>query len=79
MRCGVSQALKRDTTYFATLSHLRRVSYPMSSSSQSVKSRLLHNTHFGFFCPAETPEGQKIGVVKNLTLLSKVSIELTPQ
>lgn len=77
LRSGVAQMLKRDTTYFATLSHLRRVAYPLTSSSKSIKIRLLHNTHFGYICPAETPEGQKIGVVKNIALLCKISIELT--
>lgn len=73
IRTGVSQVLKRDTSYFATLSHLRRVVAPILSSSKSAKPRLLHNTHFGMICPSETPEGQKIGIVKNFSLLVKVS------
>jgi DNA-directed RNA polymerase II subunit RPB2 len=77
VRSGVAQVLKRDTTYFATLSHLRRVAYPMTSTSKSIKLRLLHNTQFGYICPSETPEGQKIGIVKNIALLAKISIELT--
>lgn len=78
IRCGVAQVLKRDTTYFATLSHLRRIAHPVTPSSKSVKLRLLHNTQFGMVCPSETPEGAKIGVVKNLALLAKISINLTP-
>jgi DNA-directed RNA polymerase II subunit RPB2 len=76
LRSGVSQVLKRDTTYFAALSHMRRLAYPMNSSSKTVKIRLLHNTQFGYICPAETPEGQKIGVIKNLSLMTKISAEL---
>jgi DNA-directed RNA polymerase II subunit RPB2 len=68
--------LKRDSSYFATLSHLRRVVAPNQGSSKSAKPRLLHNTHFGIICPSETPEGQKIGVVKNFALLSKVTTTL---
>ena len=26
--------------------------------------RKLHNTHWGYVCPSETPEGQSVGVVK---------------
>lgn len=76
IRSGVAQVLKRDTTFFATLSHLRRVVAPIQSSSKSAKPRLLHNTHFGMICPSETPEGQKIGIVKNFALMAKVTIGL---
>jgi DNA-directed RNA polymerase II subunit RPB2 len=74
IRSGVAQVLKRDTSYFATLSHLRRVVAPIQASSKSAKPRLLHNTHFGLICPSETPEGQKIGIVKNFSLMAKVSL-----
>ena len=52
MRVGVSQSLKRDTSLFATLSHLRRVVAPILSRSKTTKPRLLHNTHFGVICPS---------------------------
>ena len=74
IRSGVAQVLKRDTSFFATLSHLRRVVAPIQSSSKSAKPRLLHNTHFGLICPSETPEGQKIGIVKNFSLMAKVTL-----
>lgn len=73
VKTGVSQVLKRDTSYFATLSHLRRVVAPIKASSKSAKPRMLHNTHFGMICPAETPEGQKIGIVKNISLMANVT------
>lgn len=43
------------------------------------KPRQLHNTHYGFICPAETPEGQKIGIVKNLALMTTVSRDLSKE
>ena len=46
IKSGVAQVLKRDTSFFATLSHLRRVVAPIQASSKSAKPRLLHNTHF---------------------------------
>lgn len=55
IRSGVAQVLKRDTSFYATLSHLRRVVAPIQASSKSAKPRLLHNTHFGMICPSETP------------------------
>jgi DNA-directed RNA polymerase II subunit RPB2 len=79
VRSGVAQVLKRDTSFFATLSHLRRVVAPIQASSKSAKPRLLHNTHFGMICPSETPEGGKIGIVKNFALMAKVTIGLSEQ
>ena len=73
IRLGVSQTLKRDTCYLATLSHLRRIVAPLQSNTKVIEPRLLHNTQFGMICPAETPEGEKIGLVKNYAFLSKVS------
>jgi len=58
---------------------LRRVVAPIQSSSKSAKPRLLHNTHFGLICPSETPEGQKIGIVKNFSLMAKVSLGVYDQ
>jgi DNA-directed RNA polymerase II subunit RPB2 len=69
--------LKRETTLFATFSHLRRVNAPMKSSAKIAKPRQLHNTHYGLICPAETPEGGKIGIVKNLALMAQVSLGLS--
>ena len=74
IKSGVAQVLKRDTSFFATLSHLRRVVAPIQASSKSAKPRLLHNTHFGMICPSETPEGGKIGIVKNFALMARVTI-----
>jgi DNA-directed RNA polymerase II subunit RPB2 len=47
---------------------------PAASATKSSKPRLLHNTHYGLICPSETPEGEKIGVVKNFALMTKVSL-----
>ena len=51
------------------LSHLRRVVNPTGRDGKMAKMRQLHNTHWGMICPAETPEGQAVGLVKNLALM----------
>lgn len=61
------------------MSHMRRVNAPMKSAAKLARPRQLHNTHYGLICPAETPEGQKIGMVKNLALLAQVSLGLSSQ
>ncbi|CAG8445554.1 3300_t:CDS:10 [Funneliformis caledonium] len=38
----------------------------------------LHNTHWGYIRPAETPEGQACGLMKSLALMSYVSINSLP-
>lgn len=72
-RAGVSQVLNR-YTFSSTLSHLRRTNTPIGRDGKIARPRQLHNTHWGFVCPAETPEGQACGLVKNLSLMSSVSV-----
>jgi DNA-directed RNA polymerase II subunit RPB2 len=73
MRQGVAQVLNR-MTYMATLSHLRRVNTPIEKTGKLVQPRKLHPTQWGVICPSETPEGQSIGLVKNLTITATVTI-----
>jgi DNA-directed RNA polymerase II subunit RPB2 len=72
-KVGVAQVLNR-LTYVASLSHLRRISTPTDKSGKLVPPRKLHNTSWGFVCPAETPEGQSVGIVKNMSYMSHVTI-----
>lgn len=72
-KAGVSQVLNR-YTYASTLSHLRRCNTPLGREGKIAKPRQLHNTHWGMVCPAETPEGQACGLVKNLSLMSCISV-----
>ena len=72
-KVGVAQVLNR-LTYIATLSHLRRVSTPTDKSGKLVPPRKLHNTSWGFLCPAETPEGASVGVVKNISYMAHITI-----
>ncbi|KAJ3053563.1 DNA-dependent RNA polymerase II [Rhizophlyctis rosea] len=72
-RAGVSQVLNR-YTYASTLSHLRRLNTPIGRDGKLAKPRQLHNTHWGMVCPAETPEGQACGLVKNLSLMSYITV-----
>jgi len=71
-RSGVTQNMDK-TNYLATISQLQRVSSMLESGQENFKARTLHPTHFGRFCPIETPEGTEIGLRKNLALMSKVA------
>ena len=72
-KVGVAQVLNR-LTYLGTLSHLRRVNTPLEKNGELVAPRKLHNTTWGFLCPVETPEGQSIGIVKNLSCLTHITV-----
>ncbi|KAF7683634.1 DNA-directed RNA polymerase II subunit RPB2 [Astathelohania contejeani] len=72
-KSGVAQVLNR-YNFVSTLSHLRRVNTPIGRDGKLAKPRQLHNTHWGMVCPAETPEGQACGLVKNLSLMTYISV-----
>ena len=72
-KVGVAQVLNR-LTYISSLSHLRRVNTPIDKSGKLIPPRKLHSTSWGMLCPAETPEGGSVGVVKNLSYMTHVTI-----
>ena len=72
-KVGVGQVANR-LTYLGTLSHLRRINTPLEKSGELIDPRKLHGTTWGFLCPAETPEGQSIGVVKNIAYMAHITI-----
>ena len=76
---GIAQVLSR-LTYNGTISHLRRVNTPIEKTGKLILPRKLHNTQWGIICPAETPEGGPIGVVKNLAITAHITTEsnITP-
>jgi len=71
-RAGISQLLDR-TSNLAVLSHLRRVTSPLTRSQPHFEARDLHSTQWGRLCPNETPEGPNCGLVKNLALTVEIS------
>ena len=72
-KVGVAQVLNR-LTYVSSLSHLRRCNTPIDKSGKLIPPRKLHNSSWGFLCPAETPEGGSVGVVKNISYLATITI-----
>ena len=72
-KIGVAQVLNR-MTYNSTLSHLRRINTPIEKSGKLVMPRKLHNTQWGIICPCETPEGSSVGLVKNMALMTSITV-----
>lgn len=77
MRTGVSQVLSR-LSFMSTLSHLKRILIPIGKEGKNTKIRQVHPSQVGFVCAHETPEGHSAGIVKNLSLLTQVSVRNDP-
>jgi DNA-directed RNA polymerase II subunit RPB2 len=72
-KVGVAQVLNR-LTYISSLSHLRRINTPIDKTGKLIPPRKLHNSTWGYICPAETPEGASVGIVKNISYMAHVTI-----
>ncbi len=71
-RTGVSQRLER-SSYIKTVSHMRNVLSPLTSTQEHFEARELHPTHWGKLCTSETPEGATIGLRKYLAIMAEVT------
>ena len=76
-RQGVSQVLNR-LTYASTISHLRRIGTSTDATGKLIPPRKLHASSWGFICPSETPEGQQVGLVKNLAMSGEITTYINP-
>ncbi|MEM3091283.1 MAG: DNA-directed RNA polymerase subunit B [Candidatus Pacearchaeota archaeon] len=74
-RSGITQNMDK-TNYLAIISQLQRVSSMLPADQENLAARTLHPTHYGRFCPIETPEGPEIGLRKNLSILAQVSTKV---
>jgi DNA-directed RNA polymerase subunit B len=71
-RTGVSQRLDRGS-YIKSVSHMRNVLSPLTSTQEHFAARELHPTHWGKLCTSETPEGATIGLRKYLAIMAQVT------
>ncbi len=71
---GVARILDR-LSLMKVLSDLRKVNVSNvdETTKKLVSMRHVNVTQTGFICPAETPEGEKCGVVKSLAIQASVS------
>jgi DNA-directed RNA polymerase subunit B len=71
-RTGVSQRLERDS-FIKTISHIRNILSPLSSTQEHFEARELHPTHWGRIDPSHTPEGATIGLRKYLAIMAQIT------
>ena len=74
-RQGIVQDINRNTM-LGTLSHIRRLSFPLPAGSKSLGPRKLHNSQWGFVCPIDSPDGGNVGIINHLSIMAKVSTYL---
>jgi DNA-directed RNA polymerase II subunit RPB2 len=72
-RVGVVQDLNR-LSWFTFMSHLRKLSLPMESSSKAVAPHLLHGSQWGYIDPVDTPDGANVGLHKHLAISTAITI-----
>jgi DNA-directed RNA polymerase subunit B len=75
-RTGVTQNMKKDN-FLSMMSQLQKVVSTLPGEQENFAARTVHPTHYGRFCPVETPEGTEIGLRKNLAMLARVSTRCT--
>ena len=73
---GIVQDLNR-LNYVGYISHINRINMPLSDSAKIREPHSLHASSFGGICPYETPDGGSIGLRKNLSILTKVSFDIS--
>ena len=73
-RYGVARPLER-LSYLRGVSELRRIITPGHDDENTpAEKRQIHSSQVGFICVVETPEGENIGLVKNMTMTTTLSV-----
>ena len=76
-KSGVIQSLSR-LSYLDFMSHCRRVVLDFDTGMKLPGPRRLHTSQYGYFCTSETPGGGSIGISKNLSMLTAISVATDP-
>lgn len=74
LKNNVAQTLSRDSIA-TTFAHITTIDVGISRTDRQTSIRLVQNSQWGLVCPISVSEGENCGLLKNMCITAKVSLE----